>query len=88
MAKKIKIKVPADVSVDLTIKKEPCDKEFNMEDYVMDLNESVKFVTKADMIISVTKCRDWGPVRMRLERVFRHGKAEFKNVDRDKGLTF
>lgn len=86
MAKKIK--VPNNVSVEFTAKQKPCDKEFDMDDFVIDLNESVKFVDKADIILSVTKCRDCKPVTMKLEKVFKYGKYEYKNVDRSKRMGF
>ncbi len=62
------------------------DKE--MEEFINGLNESVKFVERADIILSITRCRDCEPKVVRLERVFKYGKVEFKNVDRNKDLRF
>lgn len=62
--------------------------DFDMEEFIKALNESVKFLGRSDMILSVKKCRDCEPKTVRLERVFKYGKVEFKNVDRSKGMGF
>lgn len=63
-------------------------KDFNIGEFIKGLNESVKFLGKSDIVLSVKKTRDCEPVTVRLERVFKYGKVEFKNVDRGQELRF
>lgn len=63
-------------------------KDLDTEKFIKDLNKSVKFVDSANMTISIKKCLDCEPVNIVLERVFKYGKYEYKNVDRTKEIWF
>ena len=55
------------------------DKE--LKEFIDGLNESVKFTSKADLILSIKKTRDCEPRVVKLERVFKYGKLKFKKAD-------
>jgi len=55
------------------------DKE--LQEFIDGLNESVKFVGKSDIILSIKKTRDCEPKVLKLERVFKYGKLKYKIVE-------
>jgi len=52
-----------------------------MKDFIEALNKEVRFTGKDNIILKVKTKRDSNPVTAKLERVFKHGKVNFKKVD-------
>ena len=59
-------------------------KDKELDEFIRDLNENVKFTTKSDMILRIKKCSNYEPKTIMLERVFKYGKVKYKNADRVK----
>lgn len=54
-----------------------------IDKFIADLNESVRFAGKSSMILSVKRTKDCEPRTVKLERYFKFGKVTFKRCDSD-----